>query len=142
MWFFFLRWHSNSYLSAAPLSHQFSHILPTNEFAALSIAPHTPPRGRHGRESSASSLESTPEVAALSFDGLRLSILDADLGFPEATLPIDPVRRRGCIAASSSLFTIRAHPFTDFMSFQDDEANRFADFSISPLSAPSPVLFN
>jgi hypothetical protein len=87
-------------------------------------------------------LESTPEAAALSFDGLRLSTSDADLGFPEATLPIDPVLRRGCIAASSPFFTIRAHPFADFMSFQDDDANRFADFSISPLSAPAPVLFN
>lgn len=127
---------------STPPLEEFSHIPPANEFAALSIAPHTPPRRRHARESSSSSLESTPEAAALSFDGLRLSFLDTDLGFPGATLPIDPVRRHGCTGVTSPLFTVRAHSFSDFMSFRDDEANHLADFSISPLSSPAPLLFN
>jgi hypothetical protein len=87
-------------------------------------------------------LESTPEATALSFDGLRLSFSDVDLGFPEVIIPSDPVRQRGCAGVASPFFTVRTHSFADFMSFQDDDANRFADFSISPLSSPAPLLFN
>jgi len=125
--------------STPPLEDsEFSHIPPASEFAALSIAPYTPPR-RHIRQPSSSSLESTPEAAALSFDGLRLSFSDVDLGFPEAT---NPARKRGCAGATWPFFTVRTHSFADFMSFQDDEVDRFADFSISPLSSPAPLLFN
>lgn len=91
-----------------------------------------------------SSLNSTPEaVEPASFDGLRLSIPDMDVGFHEATLPAFPVLRRGMDggAAAPPLFSIRAHSFTDFVAFKTETASHYADFTVSPLSA-SPFLCN
>ncbi|KAF8077650.1 hypothetical protein FPV67DRAFT_1443263 [Lyophyllum atratum] len=127
-------------------SQELSQVLPTYEFAALSISPQTPPRRQHTRELSASSLDSTPEAAQpASFEGLRLSIPDTEPGFREATLPSFPVLRRGagmgCAGAAPPLFALRAHSFTDFVSFKSDTASHYADFTVSPLSA-SPHLCN
>ncbi|KAF5386929.1 hypothetical protein D9615_001555 [Tricholomella constricta] len=128
-------------------SQESLQALPTNQFAALSISPHTLPRRQHVRESSASSLDSMPEAAEpASFEGLRLSILDTDLGFQEATLPTFPVLRRGagvgCTGTAPPLFSLRAHSFTEFVSLKSDTAGHYADFTVSPLSSAAPHICN
>ncbi|KAG6854589.1 hypothetical protein C0991_004925 [Blastosporella zonata] len=124
-------------------SQESSQALPTNQFAALSISPETPMRSRHARQTSVSSLESTPEAAQpATFEGLRLSVLDADLGASD--LPNFPVLQRGAGASSGTatpLFALRGHSFPNFVSFGIDNVAHFADFGVSPLSA-APDLFN
>ncbi|GLB34646.1 hypothetical protein LshimejAT787_0202110 [Lyophyllum shimeji] len=126
-------------------SQESSQAPPTHEFAALSISPQTPLR--RNREVSTGSLDSTPEAAELaSFDGLRLSIPDVEEGFQEAAIPAFPVLLRdagaSCTGATAPLFALRAHSFTDFMSFKNDTASHYADFTVSPLSSAPPHLFN
>ncbi|RDB22262.1 hypothetical protein Hypma_010590 [Hypsizygus marmoreus] len=118
--------------------------LPTNEFAALSITPHSPLSRNHSRQSSGSSLESTPEAAEPAFHGLRLAMFGLDSDFPEATLPAFPVLRRGpgCTGVTPPLFSLRAHSFMDVVSFKNDTASHYADFTVSPLSSASPHLCN
>ncbi|KAG6910281.1 hypothetical protein DXG01_011678 [Tephrocybe rancida] len=121
-------------------SQETSQVLPTNEFAALSISPQTPTRSQHTRNSSGSSLESTPEAAQpATFEGLRLSIADTEL-----PLPTFPILQRSTGASSGSatpLFALRGHSFSDFVSFGSDTVGQFADFTVSPLSA-APDLCN
>jgi hypothetical protein len=69
---------------------------PTAEFSALSIAPLTPTRRRHSRESSASSLESTPEEGPESdffSESLSFGVPDFDLPFEDAGSPLLHHRR-------------------------------------------------
>ncbi|KAF9469348.1 hypothetical protein BDZ94DRAFT_1244258 [Collybia nuda] len=111
----------------------------TDEFAALSITPHSPLRRHHSRQSSSSSLESTPEAEEPSFGGLRLNISDADLGFFDAPpTPTLANRKRGCRAVSAPFLSLRAHSFSDKLS----TPSPYADFTVSPLSSASPLLFN
>ncbi|KAG5341495.1 hypothetical protein C0989_010068 [Termitomyces sp. Mn162] len=119
-----------------------SQALPINEFAALSISPQTPTRRGHTRTSSASSLDSTPEAAQpATFEGLRLSIPDAESETLE--LPNFPILQRGMrsSAMASPLFASHGHSFSDFLSFRNDSVTHYADFSVSPLSA-APNLCN
>ncbi|KAG6829642.1 hypothetical protein H0H92_003975 [Tricholoma furcatifolium] len=120
-------------------SLQSSQTPPTTQFAALSIGPQTPIRRNHARNSSQSSLESTPEaVQPAMFDGLRLAIRDTELGISDP-LPNFPVLQRSSSASLGSappLFAV-----SDFLAFENNSANHYADFSVSPLSAAAD-LFN
>ncbi|EAU88636.1 hypothetical protein CC1G_01009 [Coprinopsis cinerea okayama7 len=123
-----------------------SFSVPVAEFAALSIAPQTPVRrARHdGLESSASSLESTPEPALLTFEGLCLGLSDMDMhgSFFEDDAPLASVLQLDSgIATGSPRPLTRAHTFADCLSLQDDFANCFTDSPIPPLLS-LPALIN
>ncbi|KAG2158466.1 uncharacterized protein EDB93DRAFT_1246311 [Suillus bovinus] len=56
----------------------FAQSMPMSQFAVLSMAPHSPTGRRHGRDSSVSSLESTPEIPEAPLESIRFSMIDAD----------------------------------------------------------------
>lgn len=105
-----------------------------SQFAALSIAPRTPPRltrrHTHGVASTSSSLESTPEAVERPLECLRFGILDSDMGFSDAGVsPTLPTFRLACPCPSPPFLTTRAHSF-DFSSLLNDSAGRFADIGV------------
>lgn len=118
-------------------SCQASHVLPIPSFAALGIAPQTPPRRGHGSESSTSSVESSPEWVGPSLEGLRRGFADLSLGYPESneknSLP--RFQRRGPIPPLRSL------SFGD-ASFFNEPIGQYADFSVSPLSSSALDFLN
>ncbi|KAG1756426.1 uncharacterized protein EDB91DRAFT_1260733 [Suillus paluster] len=65
----------------------FAQSIPMSQFAALSIAPHSPTGRRHARDSSVSSLESTPEMPEAPLESIRFSMIDADDGSHNLELP-------------------------------------------------------
>ncbi|KDQ33426.1 hypothetical protein PLEOSDRAFT_1110574 [Pleurotus ostreatus PC15] len=117
-----------------------NHVLPIPSFAALGIAPQTPPRRGHGSESSTSSVESSPaspEWVGPSLEGLRRGFADLSLGYPESTEKnlLPRFQRRGPIPPLRSL------SFGD-ASFFNEPIGQYADFSISPLSSSALDFLN
>lgn len=110
--------------------------MPTEQFATLSITPHTPPRRSRGAESSSSSLEATPEGPPRR---LRLGITDLNLGLFDASGPVLPSYRRG---RAAPVPPVRSFSFADVFSLHNDAPGHYADFSISPLSSSSLKLCN
>lgn len=101
-----------------------------SQFAALSIAPHSPAGRRHGRDSSFSSLESTPEIPEAPLESIRFSMIDADpsshdLELPAELAPPSPGINRPLV----TLFGLRSCSFTGFSEHQDfgNDVNRFSD---------------
>ncbi|KAF9265596.1 hypothetical protein L218DRAFT_997540 [Marasmius fiardii PR-910] len=112
-----------------------------DEYGVLEIPPQTPPR-RHSRESSVSSLESTPEVVEGPVESLRVGIEDMDLSHthsgqssPPTTWSTDDTFD----APPSSRPRSLADPLTIL---QSDPLGDYADFTISPLSSRTPTMFN
>ncbi|KAL0946715.1 hypothetical protein HGRIS_012900 [Hohenbuehelia grisea] len=124
---------------ASPLASPLEPIqmLPFAPFVTLSVSPQTPPRRRHGRESSSSSLESTPE-ADEPIEGLRRNLADLDLSYVDSDvlvgLPPSLHRRRPCSLA------VRSYSFADFGSSDRDIAGKYADFTVSPLSNAPEII--
>ncbi|KAF8921077.1 hypothetical protein CPB85DRAFT_1247714 [Mucidula mucida] len=112
--------------------------------AILSVVPTTPPRTRHGRDSSSSSLESTPELPETTIEGMRLDLEYLDLGTRDADSELPPYTagRRARSGAVPAYLTIRAQTFADFLALQSDFQEVYADFTVSPLSSRSPAIFN
>lgn len=108
--------------------------LPTSQFAALSIAPRTPPRltrsRTHTLESSSSSLESTPEAMERPLECISFAILDSDIGFADADAP--PALPPFSLACTHGCppFPTRSHSF-DFSALLNDSAGRFADIGFT-----------
>lgn len=106
----------------------FAQSIPMSQFAALSIAPHSPIGRRRGRDSSVSSLESTPEMPEAPLESIRFSMIDADagshnLGLPsEFALPPTDVDSR----PSFALFGLHSYSFVECHDFGDD-AHHFSD---------------
>ncbi|KAH6908281.1 hypothetical protein BKA70DRAFT_1426860 [Coprinopsis sp. MPI-PUGE-AT-0042] len=106
-------WASDDVRINPSLKSEASSDVPTAEFAALSLAPRTPPtrRPRRGRQSTSSSLESTPEPPVLIIEGLHLGLSDMGMfddhvsfvSFEPAALPSPPR-------------LTRAHTFADIFS--------------------------
>lgn len=108
--------------------------LPTAQFAALSISPSTPTR--HGRDSSSSSVESSPELAEHLSDDVHSEL---DIGFFDSPLPPLPRLRRvprRTLAPSLA----RSFTFADTHSLRVEASNHYADFAISPLSSAPDFL--
>ncbi|KAF5358487.1 hypothetical protein D9756_001341 [Leucocoprinus leucothites] len=108
--------------------------LPTAQFAALSIAPSTPPR--HGRDSSSSSVESSPEPAENTLGDVPSEL---DMGFFDSPLPpLSRFRRvpRRTLAPSLA----RSFTFADTHSLRVESPSHYADFAISPLSSAPDFL--
>ncbi|KAH6894977.1 hypothetical protein BKA70DRAFT_1375715 [Coprinopsis sp. MPI-PUGE-AT-0042] len=112
--------------SALWASDDASSDVPTAEFAALSLAPRTPTRRpRRGRQSTSSSLESTPEPPVLIIEGLHLGLSDMGMfddhvsfvSFEPAALPSPPR-------------LTRAHTFADIFSLEDEFSSFYSE---SPL---------
>jgi hypothetical protein len=108
--------------------------LPTSQFAALSIAPRTPPRlarrHTHSLEWSPSSLESTPEAIERPIECIRFAMLDSDIGFADADAPPAlPPFSLACTLAGPP-FPICTHSF-DFSALLNDSAGRFADIGVA-----------
>jgi hypothetical protein len=109
-------------------------VLPTVQFAALSISPDTPPR--RGRGSPPSSVESSPGIPENLLEDVPL---DLDMGFFDSPLPPLPRFRRGprrVLAAS----LVRAFTFADTRSLRVESHSHYADFAISPLSSAPDFL--
>ncbi|KIJ69328.1 hypothetical protein HYDPIDRAFT_179165 [Hydnomerulius pinastri MD-312] len=120
-------------LQASPLSlHSFSLDLtqstPVNEFAALSIAPHSPSRRRYGRDSSFSSLESTPELTTAPLEVIHLGLSsptsDSESFHVEAVLEASLTRAGGRVV--HPFFGSRSYSFGGF-SNQESTELQFAD---------------
>ncbi|KAH9484378.1 hypothetical protein JR316_0003859 [Psilocybe cubensis] len=109
-------------------------VVPTEQFAGLSITPHTPTRRHHSLESSSSSLESTPEAAETPIGDLFMGMSDLDMGFTEANLLPLPLDKRNRQAALAPIL-MRSFALNDCLSLKDDETNKYADFAVSPLSS-------
>ncbi|OAX41990.1 hypothetical protein K503DRAFT_780234 [Rhizopogon vinicolor AM-OR11-026] len=109
----------------------FAQSIPMSQFAALSIAPHSPTGRRHGRDSSFSSLESTPEMPEAPLESIRFSMLDAPSGSHDVQLPSEFALPSPEInpRPSFSLFGMRSYSFAGFSDRQDlaDEVNHFSD---------------
>lgn len=103
---------------------------PTEQFSALAIAPHTPPRRHHTRESS-SSLESTPQTPNTAFN------FNVEVALEDATLPPLPVRRR---SRCNIPIMKRSFTFADCLSLKEDYPCQYADFATSPLSSAPDFL--
>ncbi|KAF9477566.1 hypothetical protein BDN70DRAFT_896439 [Pholiota conissans] len=112
---------------------------PTEQFAGLSITPHTPIRRHHALESSTSSLESTPEATESSVEGLALGLSDLDMSYLEDTLPPLSVQRRNRLDMLSPIL-MRPFTLTDCASLVDDHTTQYADFAVSPLSSAPDFL--
>jgi hypothetical protein len=108
----------------------------SDQLAALSISPQTPPRRRHALESSSSSLESTPEGPENPVEGLRLDMEYLDLGLSDAVPPLPSVKR-GRSETLPSL-SIRTMSFADSLTAVHDDSH-YADFIVSPLSSHTPI---
>ncbi|EGO21030.1 hypothetical protein SERLADRAFT_475661 [Serpula lacrymans var. lacrymans S7.9] len=104
------------------ISRSQEYALPTTQFAALSIAPRSPTRRRHGRDSSFSSLESTPEASETPLEAIRLSVLDSPLAFTHVGVPFahppSPLLRP-TIRAAPALSSTRSQSFGGFDHFAD-----------------------
>ncbi|KAF7305059.1 hypothetical protein MKEN_01220900 [Mycena kentingensis (nom. inval.)] len=102
-------------------------LVPVAEMAALAITPRTPTLSR---ESSTSSVESTPEqgLPAAAERPFSFSLLDDD----RDVFALPPALRRTCSDTSAST-----------MSFYDlaTPSEQYADFAMSPLSSP-PIFSN
>ncbi|KAG2351182.1 hypothetical protein BDR07DRAFT_1502314 [Suillus spraguei] len=112
---------------AAPLPY-FAQSIHMSQFAALSIAPHSPTGRRHGRDSSVSSLESTPEMPEVPLESIRFNMIDADAGSHNLELPsefaLPPI---GVISRPSfALFGLRSCTFAECQDFGDD-VHHFSD---------------
>lgn len=108
--------------------------LPTAQFAALSISPSTPTR--HGRDSSSSSVESSPEFGESLLEDVPS---EWDIDFFDSPLPPLPqVRRlpRRVLAAS----LVRSFTFADTRSLRVEAPRHYANFAISPLSSAPDFL--
>ncbi|PFH51740.1 hypothetical protein AMATHDRAFT_46907 [Amanita thiersii Skay4041] len=107
--------------------------LPTDQFAALSISPHTP---TPELDSASSSLLSSPESALSPLEDLSL-----DIPVRKVT---SPSRRRKRVV-TAPVFPSKKQLIDDFL-FCDVNGYQpfgpYADFSISPLSSHSPMLLN
>jgi hypothetical protein len=124
----FLRFHQTA-----------AYALPTEEFAGLSITPHTPTRRHHILESSTSSLESTPEAPEAPVEGLALGMSDLDMGFLEDVLPPLSLQRRNRFDMLTPIL-MRSFTVNDCGSLADDHTTRYADFAVSPLSSAPDFL--
>ncbi|KAH7906376.1 hypothetical protein BJ138DRAFT_642109 [Hygrophoropsis aurantiaca] len=112
-------------------------LAPTNEFAALSIAPNSPTRRRHSRDSSFSSLSSTPEVSEIPLEALQLSIADAFALSDNGDSSAFPSFSRPSSRPAQSLFGQRSHSFSGFDFNQRDdpwELDPFSDLGGSSFS--------
>ncbi len=108
--------------------------LPTAQFAALSLSPSTPTR--HGRDSSSSSVESSPEFEENLLGGVPS---DWDTDFFDSPLPPLPgVRRLPSRMLAASL--VRSFTFADTHSLRIDAPRHYANFAISPLSSAPDFL--
>lgn len=106
----------------------FAQSIHMSQFAALSIAPHSPTGRRHGRDSSVSSLESTPEMPEVPLESIRFNMIDADAGSHNLELPsefaLPPI---GVISRPSfALFGLRSCTFAECQDFGDD-VHHFSD---------------
>lgn len=104
-----------------------STLLPTDEFAALSISPQTPPARHHRLEGSSSSLESTPEDAVSSWDGMGLGMDYLESPTRRSEDPLPPFLR------------VRSYSLAEYL---EETADQYADFTVSPLASHSPQIFN
>ncbi|KAG0705068.1 hypothetical protein DFH29DRAFT_315492 [Suillus ampliporus] len=109
----------------------FAQSIPMSQFAALSIAPHSPTGRRHGRESSVSSLESTPEMPEAPLESIRFSMIDADAGSHNLDLPSEfALPPTSTISRPSfTLFGLCSYSFAPFTECHDlgDDAHHFSD---------------
>lgn len=112
--------------------------IPTDEFAALSITPHTPTRRQFTAESASSSLESSPASTSIAFDAPRITLSDMDFGLFEGSLLPPTVQRSH---RHSAPVLMRSYTFADCLSLQDEHTSHYADFNVSPLSS-SPSFLN
>ncbi|KXN91506.1 hypothetical protein AN958_00768 [Leucoagaricus sp. SymC.cos] len=116
--------------SLLPLPWTFP-VLPTAQFAALSIAPSTPPR--HGRDSS---VESSPEIPQ---SPLGDTPSELDMGFFDAPIPPLPRFRRGPRRTLAPALG-RSFTFADTHSLRIESPSHYANFAISPLSSAPDFL--
>ncbi|KAL0066426.1 hypothetical protein AAF712_006468 [Marasmius tenuissimus] len=135
---------SSNVLQFSSLSPDGFLISPTEEYGVLAIPPQTPPR-RHSRQSSSSSLESTPEAAEGPVESLRLGMEYLDLGMPRSAdlspLPnwtTTATRNEGSLSSSDRPRSL-AEPFSIL---ELDPFQEYADFTVSPLSSHTPMMFN
>jgi len=102
-----------------------------SQFAALSIAPHSPAGRRRGRDSSFSSLESTPEMPEVPLESIPFSMFDADFGSYNLELPSELALPSPGVDTLplSSLFGSPSCSFAGFSEREDlrDDVNRFSD---------------
>lgn len=106
----------------------FAQSIPMSQFAALSIAPHSPTGRRHGRDSSVSSLESTPEMPEAPLESIRFSMIDADVTSHNLELPSEfALPAIGVISRPSfTLFGLHSYTFAECCDFGDD-VHHFSD---------------
>ncbi|KIK08804.1 hypothetical protein K443DRAFT_128249 [Laccaria amethystina LaAM-08-1] len=112
--------------------------IPTDEFSALSITPHTPTRRQFTAESSSSSLESSPASTSNALDAPRITLSDMDFGLFEGS-HLPPAAQRSHRYSAPVL--MRSYTFADCLSLQDEHTSHYADFNVSPLSS-SPAFLN
>lgn len=112
--------------------------IPTDEFAALSITPHTPTRRQFTAESSSSSLESSPVSTVIALDAPRITLSDMDFGLFDGSLLPPTVQRSHRYSAPG---LTRSYTFANCLSLQEEHASYYADFNVSPLSS-SPAFLN
>ncbi|KAF4576692.1 hypothetical protein EYR40_000941 [Pleurotus pulmonarius] len=113
------------------------HVLPIPSFAALGVAPQTPPRRGRASEGSTSSVESSPESVGPSLEGLRRGFADLSLEYPDPTAKnlLPRFQRRAPIPPVRSLSLGDA-------SFFNEPIGQYADFSVSPLSSSALDFLN
>ncbi|ESK89867.1 hypothetical protein Moror_852 [Moniliophthora roreri MCA 2997] len=135
---------SPTMLQFSSLSSDVYPLSPTDEYPVLAIPPQTPPR-RHLRDSSASSLESTPELVEGPVESLRLGMEYLDLGLtPSDAFPAPPSSiRNGRATENDSSPSVRPRSLLDSINIlQNSTIEDYADFSVSPLSSSTPHMFN
>ncbi|KAG2157444.1 hypothetical protein DEU56DRAFT_906087 [Suillus clintonianus] len=106
----------------------FAQSIPMSQFAALSIAPHSPTSRRHGRNSSFSSLESTPEMPETPLESICFSMIDVDAGSHDLQLPSEFALPPTSVISrpSFALFEMCTYSFADSRDFGGD-VHQFAD---------------
>ncbi|KAL0578675.1 hypothetical protein V5O48_003295 [Marasmius crinis-equi] len=135
---------SPNVLQFSSLSSDGFLLSPTEEYGVLAIPPQTPPR-RHSRQTSSSSLESTPEVTEGPVESLRLGIEYLDLGLPRSddtslssSWTTTATGNEGCSSPSA-----RPRALADpLVILQHDAFEEYPDFAVSPLSSHTPLMFN
>jgi hypothetical protein len=108
------------------------------QLTAFATAPQTPPRRRHGLESSSSSLESTPEVSQ-GLECVRIGIEYLDLGYQPAVSRLSAICKGHAETHPSPLLSARGL-FEEYPASTDER--HYADFAVSPLSSISLGLLN
>ncbi|KII88308.1 hypothetical protein PLICRDRAFT_29879 [Plicaturopsis crispa FD-325 SS-3] len=109
-----------------PVTSQALPTPPENFPAMFAIAPRTPPRNRRGRESTSSSLESTPEAVETPLEGLRHGLRHLDLGLEDNIFPFVLPSATSTRPATRRPLG-RAHTVNDLFSPQKNSDSPFAD---------------